>query len=325
MQNDDKSKDSKPIEPDEGIDTTSESEPIGEVHSSSAREELVEDTDARGSIESNVPTVAAESVEDVDADVDVRREMSRMTRRSFFWAAVAAGAGYGGWSWLNSRSEIDRLAWPYRRMLDTNQKIAEAYFSPRHRIHEWPLSKRDPKPRVNGHFGLDGQADHTNWKLRIEGLESGLPVELTIDDIRRLPRYDMVTEFRCIEGWNMFVHWTGVRLADLMRLHPPASRDGSLSDPAGHPERLVRYVSMETPGRGYYVGLDMASAMHPQTLLAYEINGQPLSWHHGAPLRLAIPVKYGIKNIKRIALIRYTDTKPPDFWGDRKYDWYAGL
>ena len=61
-----------------------------------------------------------------------------------------------------------------------------------------------------------------------------------------------------------------------------------------------------------------------EELLAYELDGQPLSWQHGAPLRLAIPVKYGIKNIKRLALIRYTNIRPADFWAERGYDWYAG-
>ena len=83
-------------------------------------------------------------------------------------------------------------------------------------------------------------------------------------------------------------------------------------------------ADLETDGREYYVGLDMQSAMHPQTLLAYELNDQPLTWQHGAPLRLAIPVKYGIKNIKRVASIRYTSVRPADYWAERGYDWYAG-
>jgi DMSO/TMAO reductase YedYZ molybdopterin-dependent catalytic subunit len=82
---------------------------------------------------------------------------------------------------------------------------------------------------------------------------------------------------------------------------------------------------MATPDEGYYVGLDMASALHPQTLLCYEMNGKPLALEHGAPLRLAIPVKYGIKNLKRIGTITYTDQKPADYWAERGYDWYAGL
>lgn len=65
--------------------------------------------------------------------------------------------------------------------------------------------------------------------------------------------------------------------------------------------------------------------MHPQTLLAYEHNGKALTGEHGAPLRLVIPVKYGIKNIKRIGSIQYTNEKPGDYWAEEGYDWFAGL
>ena len=82
---------------------------------------------------------------------------------------------------------------------------------------------------------------------------------------------------------------------------------------------------METPSGDYYVGLDMASAMHPQTLLCYEMNGKPLEYHHGAPLRLAITSKYGIKNIKSVGRIVYAAKRPHDYWEERGYDWYAGV
>src|SRR5207253_1641188 len=93
------------------------------------------------------------------------------------------------------------------------------------------------------------------------------------------------------------------------RLSPtfPRSAAGEPPDVRRNPQDVVRYVSMETPDGGYYVGLDMASALHPQTLLCYEMNGEPLTLEHGAPLRLVIPVKYGIKNIKRIGSIEFTD------------------
>ena len=65
--------------------------------------------------------------------------------------------------------------------------------------------------------------------------------------------------------------------------------------------------------------------MHPQTLLCYEMNGAPLTMQHGAPLRLAIPVKYGIKNIKRIGTITYSAGRPGDYWAEQGYDWYAGM
>src|SRR5690606_23394653 len=124
--------------------------------------------------------------------------------------------------------------------------------------------------------------------------------------------------------WSMIVTWTGARLADFMAAYPPATRDGSPPAVRRHPERLPRFVALETPGRGYYVGLDLASALHPQTLLAYEINGRPLPWEHGAPLRLALPIAYGVKRLKRIGTLRYTDVRPADYWAERGYDWYLG-
>jgi DMSO/TMAO reductase YedYZ molybdopterin-dependent catalytic subunit len=134
-----------------------------------------------------------------------------------------------------------------------------------------------------------------------------------MDDIRALPKVEMTTELRCIEGWSDIVHWGGARFADFAARYRVSEPDPDLA------------VSMETPDGAYYVGLDLPSAMHPQTLLCYEMNGKPLEPAHGAPLRLVIPVKYGIKNIKRIGRIRFMTKKPDDYWAERGYDWYAGL
>jgi DMSO/TMAO reductase YedYZ molybdopterin-dependent catalytic subunit len=133
----------------------------------------------------------------------------------------------------------------------------------------------------------------------------------------------MTTELRCIEGWSEIVHWAGARLADLASVTGLANRGGG---PGGsvESEGLFNYAALETPDREYYVGLDMASALHPQTLLCFEMDGKPLTLDHGAPLRLVIPVKYGIKNLKQIGTIRFTDSRPPDYWAERGYDWFAG-
>ena len=119
----------------------------------------------------------------------------------------------------------------------------------------------------------------------------------------------MTTELKCIEGWSAIVHWAGVRLSDFAATYHPVA---------------TRYVGLATPDGSYYVGLDTASALHPQTLLCYEINGAPLSLEHGAPLRLVTPVKYGLKSIKRIGTMTFTDERPPDFWAERGYDYYLG-
>jgi hypothetical protein len=139
---------------------------------------------------------------------------------------------------------------------------------------------------------------------------------LSMDDLRRLPHRELVTQFKCIEGWSQIVHWGGVRLADLIQAFPPART------PEG---RWPRYIYMETPDGEYFCGFDMDACMHPQSLLVYEMGGKPLTPGHGAPLRLAMPIKYGYKQIKQIGLIRYTDTRPNDYWANLGYDWYAGL
>ncbi len=160
------------------------------------------------------------------------------------------------------------------------------------------------------HRGLEeaGESDST-----LPPHTPGLLLELS--DITRLPRIDLVTQFKCIEGWSQIVHWAGVRMADFLELYPPALLDG----------KEPRYVYMETPDGDYYTGYDMHVMRHPQTLLVTEMMGAPLTQKHGAPLRLHMPTKYGYKQIKRIGLIAYTNTRPDDYWTKLGYDWYAGL
>lgn len=138
---------------------------------------------------------------------------------------------------------------------------------------------------------------------------------LTMDDVLKLPRHELVTQFKCIEGWSQIVHWAGVRMADFLESYPPALING----------KEPRYVYMETPEGDYYTGYDLHVCRHPQTLLVTEMMGAPLTQYHGAPLRLHMPIKYGYKQIKRIGLIHYTNTKPDDYWTKLGYDWYAGL
>lgn len=237
----------------------------------------------------------------------LEKHVTTLTRRGFITAAVAAGAGYASYKWLRSRPRDGGLEWPLRRALETNESLANAYFS-RARLSPEFRPGDVTRARINGRLGLKPPIDPEQWRLKIEGAQE--PFTLTLDDVKSLPRHEMITELRCIEGWSIVVQWAGARLSDLVANYPPTE--------------APQFIAMETPDRGYYVGLDIESALHPQTLLAYEMNGGPLPILHGAPLRLAIPVKYGIKNIKRIGTIRYTNIRPADFWGERGYDWYAG-
>ena len=146
---------------------------------------------------------------------------------------------------------------------------------------------------------------------------------LTMDDIRALPKTEMTTEFKCVEGWSTIVNWAGVRLSDFIARYLPQTKNNAAPD-INQPHNFPAYLSMVTPDGGYYVGLDMPAALHPQTLLAYEMNGAPLTLPHGAPLRLVTPTKYGIKQIKRIGRIAFVAERPADYWAERGYDWYAG-
>ena len=134
----------------------------------------------------------------------------------------------------------------------------------------------------------------------------------------------MTTEMKCIEGWSVIVTWAGARFSDFAARYAPQTQSGDAPDVRKKPQDLLPFVGIKTPDGAYYVGLDLQSALHPQTLLCYEMNGKPLELEHGAPLRLVTPVKYGIKHIKRIGTIEYSMSRPKDYWAERGYDWGSG-
>ena len=260
-------------------------------------------------------------------------EIRKMSRRSFAWAGIAALAGFGSIRWLATRREEAGVGWAFRRTLETNEGLVRDIFY-QHKLVPTFTEKDITPERINGTDGLSGEFDPAMWKLRIEGVhQKDGPIELTLDELKAMPKTEIISQFCCIEGWSVIQKWAGVRLIDLMAKYPPSQVSGDAPDPVNAPEKLVPYVAMLTPDEGYYVGLDMESATHPQTLLAYELDGKSLLGDdgqlrendHGAPLRLIIPVKYGVKNIKRIGTIRYTSDRPKDFWAEQGYDWFAGL
>lgn len=245
-------------------------------------------------------------------DETARGELRRRTRRDFLIAGLVGAAGVGAYEWVTKAKEANGTPWPQRDVLNLNGKIAHAYLSDSHLMPSYSASQITPlKP--NGDIGLNPDFDFSHWRLAVAHGSGDPSIRLQLSDLLLLPKINMITRFCCIEGWSSIVSWGGVRFSDFTRkFYPPGTN-------------LTNYVGMATPDEEYYVGLDMKSALHPQTLLAYERNGKPLEAEHGAPLRLVIPVKYGIKSIKRIASIRYTNARPGDYWAEDGYDWFAGL
>ncbi|MDR3710591.1 MAG: molybdopterin-dependent oxidoreductase [Capsulimonadaceae bacterium] len=249
--------------------------------------------------------------------VDPEARVRAMSRRGFVMAGIAAAATLAGFEGLMRAREEDGLAWPLRRILQGNERVVRGVLGARRSAPLLTLDRVTLPARVNGDLGLGDDFDSASWTLTVSPALSpdDDADEFTLDQIMSLPKHEMITELHCIEGWTIVQRWAGARFSDFV------ARYTRYKDPRS----LPAYVGMSTPDGGYYVGLDIEAAMHPQTLLCYEMNGEPLTLEHGAPLRLVIPVKYGVKNIKRIGEVTFSNARPDDYWAQQGYDWYAGL
>ncbi len=250
-------------------------------------------------------------------------------RRKFlsFGALGLFGVGvYGAWRWIKGAPQVDGASAPLRSVLDLDDRVNRIYKSDAHLVKEYPISEAVKKVRVNGDDGLKTPIDTATWTLTVHTNKSGAdPVlHITMDEIRALPKTEIVFDFKCIEGWSQVTHWGGVRFSDFAKKFLVGSKSGA-APTNEKPEDLYKYMSLMTPDGGYYVGIDMKSALHPQTILSYEMNGAPLPMNQGAPLRLIIPTKYGVKNLKRIGTMGFSDERPPDYWAERGYEYDAGL
>lgn len=239
------------------------------------------------------------------------QELKRRSRRSFIGLGAGAVITVGAWEWLNSSPLEDEIPGPLRRVLGFNEKVVRAaIYRQGHLVKTYPASAVG-NIKVNGDIGMEMPLDTAAWCLNVAP-KDGPERQLTLDDVRSLPRTEEIIDFKCVEGWSTVTQFAGAKLSDFTAKFAPGSESAT-------------FVAMWTPSKDYYVGVDMPSALHPQTLLAYEMNGKPLTDKHGAPLRLVIPVKYGIKNIKRIGRIAYTNERPADYWAEQGYDYYSGL
>lgn len=248
-----------------------------------------------------------------NSKLNIDQLIVKKTIISFFFFFVFMGAAFWGWKWLRHQQADTYGARPQlRAALNTNEKIFSALLSDKHLAKEYPLSEAAKNVRFNGREGLRTPLDSANWRLNVVR-ENGDTLKLTLDDIKKLPKTDIVFNFKCIEGWNQITHWTGVKFSDFVKAY---GLNGEAS---------MKYLGLITPDKGYYVGIDMPSAMHPQTILCYEMNGKPLPLDQGYPLRLIIPVKYGIKHLKRIGTMFFDNKRPPDYWFERGYDYFSGL
>ncbi|AFY94722.1 molybdopterin-dependent oxidoreductase [Chamaesiphon minutus] len=176
---------------------------------------------------------------------------------------------------------------------------------------EFPISAIEPDKLIVNSFRGTPAIDLANFKLNISGAVNN-PLSLKMADIQQFPLTSMVIRQVCVEGWAAIVQWGGVRMRDLLTLAQPRSG--------------AKYVYFKSAD-GYYESWDLASVVHPQTLLAYQMNGRDLPKENGAPLRLAAPIKLGYKQSKWVTEIVVTEKLLPKrgYWEDLGYEWFAGL
>jgi DMSO/TMAO reductase YedYZ molybdopterin-dependent catalytic subunit len=147
------------------------------------------------------------------------------------------------------------------------------------------------------------------WTLEISGLVDR-PLTLSLDDLMKLPRVTQRVNHFCVEGWTAVARWTGTRVSELARLA------------GARPE--ARYVDFASFDDHYHESWDLDSAMHPQTLIAYGMDGKLLSAGHGAPARVHSPIKLGYKNTKYLVRVQFMAQRNGGYWSDQGYEWYGG-
>jgi DMSO/TMAO reductase YedYZ molybdopterin-dependent catalytic subunit len=194
---------------------------------------------------------------------------------------------------------------------------------------EYAPADISPDFRANG-FDPPSSSEYARWShdgwrgffLRVDGLVER-PASFDLGTLRtRFARISQITRHDCVEGWSVIGKWGGVRLSDL------------LADVQVKP--LAQYVvfhSMDSDVMGlpYYESLSLRQALHPQTLVAYELNDRPVPVKNGAPLRLKVPTQLGyksakyLKRIEVVASLRAFGAGNGGYWEDQGYEWYAGI
>jgi DMSO/TMAO reductase YedYZ molybdopterin-dependent catalytic subunit len=252
--------------------------------------------------------------------------MSRLSRRKLITTGLAATAGASGLAAAASLARRyglippdhsgiyglgETLTYAAQRVL-TSHSLAREF--PRSQISKAPFPNGEP-PKDEAFRRLQDRS-FADWRLGVDGMVVR-PASLSLAALKGYPSRSQITHLACEEGWSYIAEWTGVplsRVLDAVGVLPQA--------------RYVVYFSIE---RGWWDSVDMADALHPQTLVTYGMNGADLPVGHGGPLRLRVPRQLGYKNVKYITRLTVTDNLKHFGKGlgsaapEGGYAWYAGI
>ncbi|NMG08045.1 molybdopterin-dependent oxidoreductase [Brasilonema sp. UFV-L1] len=237
----------------------------------------------------------------------IRIHRPQLSRRRFLQISGLSGTSFllGGCGTPLFEDVVGKLSEPL------NEKVEAFILNSQKPVPEFSYNEIQPEALIINSFRHTPVIDQAKYRLIVNG-EVNNPLSLSLTEIHSLPLTSMIIRHVCVEGWAAIVQWGGVRLQDIVALAQPKAN--------------VRYVYFQSAD-GYYSSWDIASSLHPQTLLAYQKNGESLPVQNGAPLRLASPIKLGYKQSKWITEITLVSqlSRFRGYWEDQGYEWFAGL
>jgi DMSO/TMAO reductase YedYZ molybdopterin-dependent catalytic subunit len=253
----------------------------------------------------------------VDADIDaavkealklLSPRVEQPARRAFLQRSLTLGglAMLGGCSITDS----DSIETALTNISRFNDRAQAWLFDPTRLAPTYPDSMITRPFPFNAYYGeaevreVDGDA----WRLEVTGQVTDKR-SWTLAELGELPQQEQVTRHICVEGWSAVGKWGGVTFAHFLR------RIGA--------DLGAKYVGFKCAD-DYHTSIDMATALHPQTILALSYDGQVLPSKYGYPVKLRMPTKLGYKNPKHIRAIFVTNTYPGGYWEDQGYNWFGG-
>jgi DMSO/TMAO reductase YedYZ molybdopterin-dependent catalytic subunit len=226
-----------------------------------------------------------------------------LTRRGFLIGASAAS--------LLAGCESRRVVGFLNATNSWNRKADEVLFSPNRLAPELPASEQTPENAFPSYFISDSMPfPPPNWTLKVGGMVNK-PATFTLEQLLQMPRRVTRVRHHCVEGWSAVASWQGVRLSEVAKIVDLDSR--------------AKYVEFRSFDSNYWSSWDLASALHPQTILAYGMNGNHLYPDHGAPLRLYSAVKLGYKMVKYLTAINFLPNETGGYWENQGYEWFGGV
>ncbi|MBS0532653.1 MAG: molybdopterin-dependent oxidoreductase [Proteobacteria bacterium] len=208
-------------------------------------------------------------------------------------------------------SDTDTMQGFLRAISAFNDKVQEAIFRPNHLAPTYSADQVARPPRFNAYYDVEDvkPVDGATWKLELAGLiQDRRP--WTAQQLYALPEEEWIIRHICVEGWDYIGQWSGVNLGQFLK------RIGA--------DTTAKYVSFKCAD-DYTETLDMATALHPQTILATKYAREPITDPFGFPLRLRTATKLGFKNAKWITAMEVTNTFIPTFWSKQGFNWFAGI